>query len=127
MRQSDIDTNHAVSESRARASESIGEWDGEYEDRVIVALADERDRLRAHDEAAMRKIAFLSDELDRLRAERAEVLALLEDESLHTTDYCGEDADDELADECPDQEAGATRPCLAHRLAAMVARLKGEP
>lgn len=95
---------------------------------VIVAIADEVERLRKDLEIAEQsRDAWMADR-ERIAGKnellRAEVLALLDSDSIRTSDYCdGADGDDEpISEECYDET-----PCQAHRLAALLAKLRGAP
>lgn len=69
-----------------------------------------------------RIIVALSDENDRLRAERDEAVALLEDSSFVA--QCVPALHDDDGDECQDVEDGRSEPCPEHRRRALLAKLR---
>lgn len=95
------ETTEEIAKARATTKALRGGPNPLARDNAIIELADERDRLAA--------------ELEASKAVNTRLVALLNEDSYTSHDYCTDDPDDDLSEPCTDDP-----PCWSHRVFAKI-------
>jgi len=114
-----------VDKTQNEFARSARAWTAERDKLMADAIMRQTTEITLRADLAAMTASFdeAAGHLTRLMDERAECSALLSGLGYQATDYCdGAEEGEDMSEECYDE-----KPCWAHRAAALLAKLRGQP